>query len=400
MEHTRCRDVIQTSMDFLTQIGEIRNIQMIACISSLIMALLLALINIPQTEYTKRLKNAKSAIAISFMMCCLMMGYSIYKYPVITDYELFSSLTMLVVTSFSSIAVSYALINVLDESSINANLIIGITFVQVALSFLLIETATGENHTFAAFCLILNLLLFVGLCIFFIIKFDKVYRKSKKELSAYYDEDEEHKLKWIRFCYIIAMLTDMFLLVYMLLPRGFMRVYVAWYVLFMVYFSANFISFLGSHKIILDAFAHKTLSGDFIPKSTKPVKKEEPVVDMKQRDKEFRTIATNLGKWVEEKKYREYDKSREQIALELECSKEMLQLYFATFMKQDFRNWRTELRINDAKKMLLEDRQASTQLIGEMCGFSDRSNFHTSFVKLVGCSPKEWRERNGKVGNV
>ena len=50
--------------------------------------------------------------------------------------------------------------------------------------------------------------------------------------------------------------------------------------------------------------------------------------------------------------------------------------------------------------MLLEDKQASTNLVGEMCGFSDRSNFHTQFVKLVGCSPKKWRETNGKPGNA
>jgi hypothetical protein len=40
-----------------------------------------------------------------------------------------------------------------------------------------------------------------------------------------------------------------------------MKIYVAFYSLFLLYFTANFISFLGSHKLLLDAFAYKTLSG-------------------------------------------------------------------------------------------------------------------------------------------
>ena len=193
------------------------------------------------------------------------------------------------------------------------------------------------------------------------------------------------------------MLTDIFLLVYMLLPKGFMKVYIAWYILFILYFSANFISFLGSHKMVLDAFAHRTLSGqDLFPPKTQKLKEQEPAIDRKQRETEFRTISRNIKQWVADKKYREYDKTREEIAEEMGTTKEMLQLFFNIKIKQDFRNWRTELRINDAKRMLLEDRQASTNLIGEMCGFSDRSNFHTQFVKLVGCSPKKWRETEGK----
>ena len=96
-----------------------------------------------------------------------------------------------------------------------------------------------------------------------------------------------------------------------------------------------------------------------------------------------------------EKRYREYDKSRAEIAKELRTSKESLQLYLATVMKMDFRTWRTELRIEESKKLLLEDKETSINIIGEMAGFSDRANFYRQFVKIVGCSPKEWRESNG-----
>ena len=66
----------------------------------------------------------------------------------------------------------------------------------------------------------------------------------------------------------------------------------------------------------------------------------------------------------------------------------------------DFKTWRTELRNNDEKKMLLENKELSINIVGEMCGFSDRSNFHRQFVKIVGCSPKQWRECDGNMDKL
>ena len=78
-------------------------------------------------------------------------------------------------------------------------------------------------------------------------------------------------------------------------------------------------------------------------------------------------------------------------------SKDQLNSYFTHELGKDFRTWRTELRIEDAKQLLLEDRKMSTNIIGEMVGFSDRSNFHRQFTKIVGCSPKHWRDTGGEI---
>ena len=62
-----------------------------------------------------------------------------------------------------------------------------------------------------------------------------------------------------------------------------------------------------------------------------------------------------------------------------------------------FRSRSMEDLIEEAKQLLLKDRHASTNIIAEACGFSDRSNFHRQFVKIVGCSPKQWRDSDGKI---
>ena len=115
---------------------------------------------------------------------------------------------------------------------------------------------------------------------------------------------------------------------------------------------------------------------------------------------EFNKLELALEQWVHQKHYREYDKSREEIARELNTTKEILHHYFISRKGVDFKTWRTELRIEEAKRLLLQDRNASTNIIAEASGFSDRSNFHRQFVKIVGCSPKCWRDSNGNPGGL
>ena len=220
-------------------------------------------------------------------------------------------------------------------------------------------------------------------------------------LEKYYDEDEEHKLKWIKFCFILAMLTEMFVLVYMFFLRGFMFIYIGFYILFLLYFAGNFISFIGSHKLLLDAFGHWTISqankSSRKKKSAGKMKKTATPAAAGSSMDDIDSVKPLLDEWVRQKRYREYDKSREEIADEIGTTKELLNLFFVREVGKDFRTWRTELRIEDAKALLLSDRKISTNMIGEMVGFSDRSNFHRQFTRLVGCSPKHWRDTDGKI---
>ena len=299
---------------------------------------------------------------------------------------------MFVITSMSSVVLSFSLINLLDESFIEGDKFFLNVGLVVALSVIFVRSFWMEAGWLRTVIHAVYVVVFIAQCISHIIAFRKRYKEGQRKLEQYYDEEEDKKLKWIHFCYIIMMLTQMFILVYRLFPTGFMKVYNVWYSLFMLYFTANFISFLGSHKLTLDAFAYKTMTGlnlDFKKKKRSEAKSESSI--------DFRSLESALEKWIEQKKFSEFDKSREEVAKELGTSKEFLHLYFTTRKGVDFKTWRTELRINEAKKLLLENKEASTNVIGEIAGFSDRSNFYRQFVKLVGCSPKQWRESNGKI---
>ena len=371
----------------------------IAIVTSFVLAFLLFLINVPNSEHSRKLVKAKNTIAMCFFISSILF-FVCYTYSGIEDYEVFSSLMMFVVTAISSAILSFSLMNLLEEGD-NDKFFLNVTIIAI-FSCILIRSFWMERGAMRWAILIGSVVLYIVNCIIHIILFHRTYLRSVQKLEQYYDEEENNKMKWIRFCYIMMMLTQMFVLVYMLLPRGFMKIYTLWYVLFMVYFSANFISFLGSNKLLLDAFAYKTLSGQEIMerierrKRMKKGAKEAQPLDSQITEQELNRIEHALNKWVKEKRYREYDKTREQIAKELNTSKEMLHLFFVTRMSVDFKTWRTRLRIEEAKLLLLENQEMSINIVAELSGFSDRSNFHRQFTKIVGCSPKQWRESAGK----
>ena len=323
-----------------------------------------------------------------------------YTYSGIEDYEVFSSLMMFVVTAISSAILSFSLMNLLEEGD-NDKFFLNVTIIAI-FSCILVRSFWMERGVMRWAILIGSVILYIVNCLIHIVLFHRTYLRSVQKIEQYYDEEENNKMKWIRFCYVMMMLTQMFVLVYMLLPRGFMKVYTIWYALFMLYFSANFISFLGSNKLLLDAFAYKTLSGQEIiqrierRKRMKKGAKDSQPLESQLTEQEMNKIDRSLVKWVKEKRFRAYDKTREEIAKELNTSKEMLHMFFVTRMNVDFKTWRTRLRIEEAKNLLLDNPEMSINIVAELSGFSDRSNFHRQFTKIVGCSPKQWRESAGK----
>ena len=385
----------------MSRILDIHFIQWIGLTVSLTLAIVLMLINVPRTEYAKKLTRAKTTIATNFMVGAFIFGYTLYHSD-LPDYEDFSAITMLIITAFSSIIMSYSLINLMQPRYIDASRFMISVFILFFVSAVLTESFFSDDRRLHRITLIVAIVMYALQNSYLIIIFDKAYKKSLDLLEKYYDEDEKHKLKWIRFCYILTMLTTMFVLVYMFIPKGLIKIYTFFYILYLIYFTGNFISFLGSHKLLLDAFGHSAFSRPGPTRKRRQAKRKaaEPAAiaasgNTDDVNQEFEAIEQALKKWVSQKKYREYDKSREEVAHELGTTREMLHLYFTEKVGQDFRSWRTDLRINDAKQMLLDKRDTSINLIGEMVGFSDRSNFHRQFSKLVGCSPKRWRDTAG-----
>lgn len=105
-------------------------------------------------------------------------------------------------------------------------------------------------------------------------------------------------------------------------------------------------------------------------------------------------VSARLDRWIEEGRHHEQDISKDKILDELGLTGEELSFYCSRVLKKPFLTWRKDLRIREAKVLLLKHPEAPVCHIGYAVGFSDKSNFRQQFKNAVGCTPTEWRERN------
>ena len=105
-------------------------------------------------------------------------------------------------------------------------------------------------------------------------------------------------------------------------------------------------------------------------------------------------VGVRLDRWVEEGRHHEPDISKDEILEELGLTGEELSFYCSRVLKKPFLTWRKDLRIDEAKVLLLKHPETPVCHIGFSVGFSDKSNFRQQFKNAVGCTPTEWRERN------
>ncbi len=101
-----------------------------------------------------------------------------------------------------------------------------------------------------------------------------------------------------------------------------------------------------------------------------------------------------LDQWVADKKYLQKDIVLEDFAEQLNTTPHYIYYYFRTYLHNNFRTWRSELRVREAEKLLVEHPDLSYDKIAEMVGFNHRSNFFQQFQKVTGKKPSDLR-KNG-----
>ena len=100
-------------MEFTVNLNDIRIFQWIAMIVASSLAIVMLLIKVPHTEHATKLTRAKSLVAIDYLFCAFIFGYTL-GHQHIDGYEVFSALMMLINVAFSTTTIAFSLINLLS----------------------------------------------------------------------------------------------------------------------------------------------------------------------------------------------------------------------------------------------------------------------------------------------
>ena len=117
---------------------------------------------------------------------------------------------------------------------------------------------------------------------------------------------------------------------------------------------------------------------------------EKPLQQLSEERRNF--IQNCLDQWCMDLGYKDCNVNMLTLSRTLCISKNELSLFFDQCLHSNFRIWLSEIRLNAAKKMMLEYPDYSNDIISAECGFSCRTHLYRIFKTKEDCSPTEWRD--------
>lgn len=101
-----------------------------------------------------------------------------------------------------------------------------------------------------------------------------------------------------------------------------------------------------------------------------------------------------FDQWIREKGYCSPEQTMQQVADSLKISHSDLSWVCGRVYGSSFLNLRKRLRLKEATRMLVEQKNVPVSVIARMVGIPDRTNFKRQFFSEYGMSPQEWRDKH------
>lgn len=209
----------------------------------------------------------------------------------------------------------------------------------------------------------------------------KEYSNCQKDIDNYYSTGPDIRwiklLMWVSLCISISTLisfylTEIHLIYYLMLP--------------IVYAYLVF-------KIV--NFAPKKI--DIIRKKNESllVKPEKPAPKKPSRDITEK-LEPLVNRWVENKGFCKADITIKDVAAEMGTNHSYLSQYINGVLEMTFQQWLNNLRIEESKIILIENRNLSIEEVGAAVGIPQSYNFSKWFKQRTEMTPFRYRKENSK----
>lgn len=283
-----------------------------------------------------------------------------------------------------------------------------------ATAFIALIAMVDALAAYRQFLLIVALLGIVELCAQHFIFFHRSYLQRNELLANYSSSDKKSNVRWL---YISHWLF------YILLAFGVVSItsgaVINWLLQFYIvavyiYITVNFIKYANEYETLRlatteekIAIIDKTQTNNLNYEERKKKEGEEKAEEEEKAEGEEVTATSRTKKpykedfrdilrpriavWVKTKAYTHEQFTLEELATRLYTNK----TYLSTFIKDEydmnFSGWVTNLRIDEAKRIMMKEPEKKLQEVAFECGFSSLVYFSSVFSKSEGISPSVWQ---------
>lgn len=356
----------------------------------LVLGFLLLGIYIPKEESLKNLHAGRKYLSFSYFILAAS-GFFSYFLQMETESDPVLMASTLLIASYQALlftATTLIFIRAIIKKKWIVTQLYAITIIGVALA---LSSACSPNRLYlSVFYAAVMLYLFqLG---FYTRLFRREYRKSLRQAEEYYDEEQDKRLGWVKFCFYSALGIGIFAFFSLFMDTFFYSFFILIYTAYYSYMVYRIYNYVTDMRFLITALSGKENLIEEITEIESQDLTEDEKLNLREEEQRLKAA---LEKWVEDKMYRQKDVGVDDIVQWLGTNRNFLRYYFRCYMPSDFRTWRSELRIAEAKRILKEYPEIPLERVALMAGFNHRANLHQQFQKIVGQTPTEYRNNMG-----
>lgn len=254
----------------------------------------------------------------------------------------------------------------------------------------------------------INIILYVSDAIFFIVaaitvfNFLRLYRKAVARANSYYADDVEVQIGWLMSSakYLISMVVVAVVAAFSVPQYLWVGCCFMFYGLWVyVYVYKSFYHFMISFS---STSATEQIAAAPVEQPENSVVVEQPQIQVVPEIVEnptqlnidtFFMINRYITMWLNEKLYTQKGITIQSVASKVYTNRTYLSNYINTKYKCSFKVWITRLRVEEAKRLMIEDPNMNVGDIAEQVGCSSATSFNHLFKQQEGVSPVKWRSR-------
>ena len=209
-------------------------------------------------------------------------------------------------------------------------------------------------------------------------------RRLRLRLKDYFDQDRTDMLHWMKGSILIlaSISVSVPLLIYV---NGWpLAVYGILFLVSIFYLVFSFICYAVSNNSRLMFEAERNAE------ETEAHERMAPAMNLTDQKR----VEEAVDRWIASGKHLRSGITVQQVADEMHVPRYQLTTWLKTTRQELFSSWLTQLRIEEAKRQMLQHPEWSNDVIAEQCGFGSRSYFQTVFRKQTGMTPSEFLKQN------
>ncbi len=340
-----------------------------------LMGCLLLGLRIPPDPKLRNYRIARRTIACAYIVLGLSDLYRLFVENS-TEYFEIGSFIVLIIAYFQAFLFTYAMITLFDyRIATRSKMLMHTFFISLVSALVLIAKFLFSDHIYND-VLYSACGLYVLYLVYCLLLFRKEYKKHVSRMDNYYSEDERKRLIWINNVFYMALTIGILAVLSIFGTPLFYTLFAVLYAVFYVYVGVRYVNYVNTFHYISNVVA------------------VEDVAEEVSASSDDNNLEAKIVQWVQERKYTQGYITLDNLAADLNTNRTYLSRHINATMGCNFKTWISNLRIEDAKRLLLEDRDLSAVSVGELVGISDKSSFFRQFMNVVGVTPRDYREKH------